>query len=68
MSRAVGPREKTQGNGVALVVHGTQVTVLRATLFGYNPAERATLAYHRLVSLIDTGGLGACRGRHLVEH
>ena len=46
-----------------LVIHGTQVTVLRATLFGYTPAERAALAYRRLINLIDVGGPGVVGSR-----
>ena len=48
---------------VPLVIHGTQVTVLRATLFGYTPGERAALAYRRLVKLIDVGGPGVVGSR-----
>ena len=50
-----------------LVVHGTHVSMLRATLFGYTPAERAALAYRRLVSLIDAGGPGVVGSREVSD-
>ena len=41
-----------------LRLHSHDITELRATLFGYTPAERAALALQRIVEVLHEGGPG----------
>ena len=41
-----------------LRLHSHDITELRATLFGYTPAERAALALQRIVEVLHEGGTG----------
>ena len=50
-----------------LIINGTHITMLRANLFGYTPAERAKLAYRRMTTLIDAGGPGVIGNRVTAE-
>lgn len=51
----------------AVILHGNQVTVLRATVYGYTPNERATLAHRRLLDLLAGDGAGMVGTRVITD-